>query len=156
MILIALGANLPSPTYGAPQQTLGAALARLADGDCKIIMCSSWYQTKPVPVSDQPDFIKAVASLETTLDPVALLAWLRHTEEEMGRVRSVPNAARIIDLDLLAYHNVVRTAYDAPPELPHPRMGERRFVLEPLCEIAPEWRHPVSGMTARDMLAALG
>lgn len=155
MILIALGANLISPVYGAPQQTLEAALDKLRANGCKIVRQSSWYQTKPVPASDQPDFINAVIAVETAHDPQTLLLLLHKIEIEMGRVRSVPNAARILDLDLLAFNDLIRTPPEAPPNLPHPRMTERRFVLEPLCEIAPKWRHPVSGRSCRELLAHL-
>jgi len=121
---------------------------------------SPWYETAPVPASDQPWFVNGVAAVETELGPEALLAVLHRVEAELGRARSVPNAARIIDLDLLAYGRIV-TGGGVPEQregrlvLPHPRLHERRFVLQPLVDLAPDWRHPVLGRTARELLEDL-
>jgi 2-amino-4-hydroxy-6-hydroxymethyldihydropteridine diphosphokinase len=98
--------------------------------------------------------VNAVASLTSALPPRELLAALHDVEAEFGRERSLRNASRTLDLDLLAYEDAV---IDEPGGLvlPHPRLGERAFVLLPLAEIAPGWRHPVSGRTAGEMLADL-
>jgi 2-amino-4-hydroxy-6-hydroxymethyldihydropteridine diphosphokinase len=152
MILIGLGANLPS-TVGGPQQTLEAALARLEAASVHIVAPSRWYRTAPVPVSDQPWFVNGIARVETSLAPRALLEVLRQIEREFGRRRTVPNAARTLDLDIIDYDGRIE---DTPKlTLPHPRMQDRAFVLLPLAEVAPEWRHPVLGQTVKTLISAL-
>lgn len=146
MILIALGANLPSAA-GAPVATLTAALAALEDEGVRVRKTSRRYRSAPVPASAQPDYVNAVAIVETSLDPKALLALLHRIEARFGRVRGAKNEARTLDLDLLAYDDRVDDGADGPI-LPHPRLHERAFVLRPLAEIAPEWRHPTLGVSA--------
>ncbi|MHB1204788.1 MAG: 2-amino-4-hydroxy-6-hydroxymethyldihydropteridine diphosphokinase [Rhodospirillaceae bacterium] len=148
-VLIALGGNLPS-WVGEPRTTCEAALAALEDAGVRILQRSSWYSTAPVPVSDQPWFVNGVVAAETGLDPAALLALLHSVEAAFGRERAAKNGARTLDLDLLAYGDQVSTAES--PLLPHPRLQDRAFVLIPLVEIAPAWRHPVLGTTARELL----
>jgi 2-amino-4-hydroxy-6-hydroxymethyldihydropteridine diphosphokinase len=152
-ILIGIGGNLASPRWGTPRETLTAALAALTAEGVAIAARSSWYRSEPVPASDQPWFVNAVAAVETGLDARDLLALMQQIETRFGRVRSAPNAARTVDLDLLDY----RGALSPSPELslPHPRLHQRRFVLVPLCEIAPRWRHPRYGATARELLDRL-
>jgi 2-amino-4-hydroxy-6-hydroxymethyldihydropteridine diphosphokinase len=152
MILIALGANLPSPA-GGPQQTLEAALERLEASGVHIAARSRWYRTAPVPVSDQPWFVNGVARVETALEPAALLMLLRQVEEAFGRQRTMPNAARTLDLDIIDYDNRVENT--AELTLPHPRMQDRAFVLLPLAELAPGWRHPTLGKTVENLISAL-
>ena len=151
MILIALGANLPSPV-GPPAATLKHALGELDRKGVKILKVSSFYETPAWPDPADPAFINAVATVRTAFQPVELLAILHGVETEMGRLRSAPNAARSLDLDLLDYEGRVM---DAGVTLPHPRMAKRSFVLVPLVEIAPDWRHPVSGQGIEELLAAL-
>jgi 2-amino-4-hydroxy-6-hydroxymethyldihydropteridine diphosphokinase len=139
-ILIGLGANLPSPRFGAPVTTLNAAVARLTELGIHVAARSRWYESTPVPVSDQPNFVNAVICVATELEPAALLALLHRIEVEFGRVRGVRNAPRLLDLDLLAYRDMVN--HDGAPQLPHPAMHLRAFVLLPLREIAPRWVHP--------------
>jgi 2-amino-4-hydroxy-6-hydroxymethyldihydropteridine diphosphokinase len=156
LILIAIGANLPSPRYGEPRATCGAALAALAGGALSIAQRSRWYKSAPAPVSDQPWFINGVIRVKTALPPEALMALLLETEEAFGRRRDLPNEPRILDLDLLAYGEVILEA--GPPgdlQLPHPRLHERAFVLLPLLDVAPGWRHPSTGQGVDDMIAAL-
>lgn len=153
MILVALGANLPGPA-GPPLAQCEAALARLQAAGIAVVARSPWYETTPFPPSDQPRFVNGVVAVETRLGPGALLAALHEIERGLGRVRGVPNAARTIDLDLIDYDGLVRVGPE-PPELPHPRMAERDFVLRPLADIAPAWRHPVSDMTVGALLARL-
>ncbi len=153
-IFIGLGANLPSPRFGPPQATLAAALARLEAVGVKVVARSRWYETAPVPVSDQPWYVNAVAEVESDLPPAGLLAILHRIEEEFGRVRAERNAPRLVDLDLLAYGDAVNDGPDLPI-LPHPRMHERAFVLLPLQELAPGWRHPKLGRPLDALIAAL-
>ncbi|MCW5750146.1 MAG: 2-amino-4-hydroxy-6-hydroxymethyldihydropteridine diphosphokinase [Alphaproteobacteria bacterium] len=155
MALIALGGNLPHPRFGPPRNTLEEALRRLEAAGCQMLARSRWYRSAPVPPSGQPDFVNGVALLRTALDPERLLALLHRVELDLGRARGERNAPRTVDLDLLAQGALVRSAEGPAPILPHPRMLERGFVLKPLCDIAADWRHPLSGRPAREHLAAL-
>jgi len=154
LILIGLGANLPSERFGGPRQTLEAALAELERRGVRVVRRSRWYQSAPVPRSDQPWYVNGVAAVETELGPEALLRLLHDIEHDFGRVRGARNAARAVDLDLLAYGTQVRPGPQAPL-LPHPRVPERAFVLLPLAEIAPGWRLPGSGETVEALAARL-
>jgi 2-amino-4-hydroxy-6-hydroxymethyldihydropteridine diphosphokinase len=154
MIIIGLGANLPSPDFGSPQATLTAALAALDATGIRVLSRSRWYESEPLPKSDQPWFVNAVASVETTLAPEKLLTVLLETEQKFGRRRSVANAARAIDLDLLIYDDII-TEDPSGLVLPHPRLQDRAFVLLPLREIAPGWRHPVLGRSIEDLIRDL-
>ncbi|MEJ2119238.1 MAG: 2-amino-4-hydroxy-6-hydroxymethyldihydropteridine diphosphokinase [Alphaproteobacteria bacterium] len=158
MILIGIGSNLPSD-YGPPRETCAAALDALEREPVRITARSRWYRSSPVPLSDQPWFVNGVIAIETELDPEALLAALHRVEAEFGRAppqerAAKPNAARPLDLDLLAYDELVREGPE-PPILPHPRMAERAFVLLPLREIAPDWRDSESGEPLSALVEAL-
>ncbi len=151
MILLGLGANLPS-AVGPPVVTLEAALDALVAEGVIIRRRSSWYRSAPVPAGDQPWYVNGVVAVETGLDAPALLALLHRVESRFGRVRRERNEPRVVDLDILDYHGEVRAGR---PVLPHPRMHERSFVLMPLREVAPDWRHPVSGAALPVLIAAL-
>ena len=151
MILIALGANLPS-TAGPPAATLKTALAWLGERGVKVRALSSFYESPAWPDPADPKFVNAVAVVETALQPVELLTLLHGIETDLGRLRSTPNAPRVIDLDLLDYDG--RLMSDGVT-LPHPRLAQRAFVLVPLAEIAPAWRHPVTGQGVQELLATL-
>ena len=153
LTLIGIGGNLDSPRWGSSRETLLAALAELGREGVTICARSAWYRSEPVPPSDQPWFINAVAAVETALDAVGLLAVMQAIETRFGRVRGMRNEARIVDLDLLD-HRGERIDTESLI-LPHPRLHQRRFVLEPLAEIAPKWHHPVLGKTARQLLAGI-
>jgi 2-amino-4-hydroxy-6-hydroxymethyldihydropteridine diphosphokinase len=154
VILIGIGGNLATPRFGPPLDTLTAALVMLEAEGIGIATRSAWYRSEPVPRSDQPWFINAVASLTTGLSARDLLAVLQMIEGQFGRVRGKRNAARVLDLDLLDYHG--KLTETTLLVLPHPRLHQRRFVLTPLAEIAPGWRHPLSGFTAEQLLSRLG
>ena len=151
-IFIALGANIPSAA-GSPQATLSAALAALEVRGVRVLRLSAFRQTQAWPDPTDPPFINAVAGIGTDLQPFALLGLLHDVETAYGRKRSAANAPRTLDLDLIDYGGRVERG---AVELPHPRMTGRRFVLEPLAEVAPGWRHPVTGQTVEALLAALG
>jgi 2-amino-4-hydroxy-6-hydroxymethyldihydropteridine diphosphokinase len=150
---IALGANLPSDV-GEPADTVRAAIDRLA-GAGKVVARSSLYRTAPVGYTDQPTFVNAAVRLDTQLAPHALLTALMTIEQAFGRDRSrqIPKGPRTIDLDLLLFDDLVLDSKTLT--LPHPAMHERRFVLEPLAEIAPEWVHPILHRTIRELLQPL-
>ena len=147
---IALGSNLAS-RFGDREANLQEAVRRIeALGEVRAV--SSFYDTEPVGYREQPRFLNGALVLETELGPQELMRRLLGVERAMGRERegAVAKGPRVIDLDLLLYGDWVLWAEDLI--LPHPRMEERRFVLEPLAEIAPEWVHPVLGVTVREML----
>lgn len=145
--LIALGGNLDRPA-----QRLLKAMAELDDlAQTRLLRVSSLYRTAPVGYAEQPDFINAVALVETVLPPRVLMAELLAMEARHGRLRSLHNGPRTLDLDLLLYENQVLD--DSFVTLPHPRMHERTFVLAPLLEIAPDCEIPNRG-PASSLLAA--
>jgi 2-amino-4-hydroxy-6-hydroxymethyldihydropteridine diphosphokinase len=153
-ILIGLGSNLALPQVGPPRAVLEAALTALAARGIGLRARSRWYESAPVPPSDQPWFVNGVALLDTTLPPGRLLAELHALERAFGRQRRVVNEARPLDLDLLAYGERV-SAGPEPPILPHPRLAGRAFVLLPLAELRPHWRHPATGTRIAELIAAL-
>jgi 2-amino-4-hydroxy-6-hydroxymethyldihydropteridine diphosphokinase len=154
MIIIAFGANLPGPDGIAPAQTCVRALAAIAAiPGLTIAAVSPFYVSAPVPVSDQPPYVNGVLRAEGDIDPAALLAALLSIEARFGRRRAELNAARSLDLDIIAIGSLVRAAPD--PILPHPRAQDRAFVLRPLADIAPDWRHPTLDASAAELLARL-
>lgn len=146
---VALGANI-----GEPVQHLRAAVRDLdALPGTRVVARSSLYRSAPVGLLNQPDFINAVVAVDTTLAPLELLRQLLAIETVHGRVRSIPNAPRTLDLDLLLHGDSVQASTELT--LPHPRMHERAFVLLPLLEIAPDTPLPGLGL-ARDFLDQVG
>ncbi|HEY8119059.1 MAG TPA: 2-amino-4-hydroxy-6-hydroxymethyldihydropteridine diphosphokinase [Methylophilaceae bacterium] len=136
---IALGSNLQQP-----QRQVSRALHEIAElPQTSLVRQSSLYRTAPVGYDNQPDFINAVAEVETGLKPLELLQAILGIEDQHGRERPFPNAPRVLDLDLLLYNNM--TMDTAELTLPHPRMHERAFVLLPLAEIAPDLMLPEHG-----------
>jgi 2-amino-4-hydroxy-6-hydroxymethyldihydropteridine diphosphokinase len=153
VIVIGIGSNLAAPPAMTSHQTAARAVAALPAAGIDVVARSGWYLSEPVPASDQPWFANAVLIVASELDPQALLDRMLALEVEFGRVRGAPNAARTLDLDLLDYDG--RRCDTRTLTLPHPRMHQRRFVLEPLCEIAPAWRHPNLALTAVELLERL-
>ncbi len=150
-VLIALGANIPSAA-GTPAKTFHAALQTLEQAGLEPVSLSPFYETEAWPDPSDPPFLNAVAAFKTRLQPIALLTLLHEVETQFGRKRSAPNAPRELDLDLLDYDGQV---VEGMVILPHPRIAQRRFVLEPLAQAAPGWRHPVTGHTVEALLKAL-
>ena len=137
---------------GDRRAALETALQRLESSDLLVRRVSSLYETAAMDYLNQPDFLNCVAEVETELLPLRLLQRVQGIERQMGRIRGVPKGPRNIDIDILLYGSAVIRS--ARLEVPHPRMSERRFVLEPLCELAPDARHPVTRQTFRELLAA--
>jgi 2-amino-4-hydroxy-6-hydroxymethyldihydropteridine diphosphokinase len=157
MILVAIGANLAGPDGEPPLSTCRAAVRCLDQlAGMRLVGLSRWYETDPVPPSGQPPYINAIAHLAFTgvpLDPAAVLQRLMAIEARFGRRRTEVNAARTLDLDMIAVGDLVRDAPD--PILPHPRAHLRGFVLLPLVDVAPDWVHPRLRRSARELLARL-
>ena len=127
------------------------ALERLESGGIRVALKSSFYETEPQELLDQPWFLNMVIEVETSLFPLQLLARVLKIEREMGRRRLVPKGPRIIDLDILLYGNHVVNVDRL--QIPHPGLAARRFVLEPLVELAPDLRHPILRKSMRELLA---
>ena len=143
LLYLSLGSNV-----GDREANLHAAVERL--GAARV---SPIYETEPVDYVNQAWFLNLVAEVETDLFPRQALAWTQRIERELGRVRTVPKGPRTIDIDILLFGGVLMRTKEL--EIPHPRMAERRFVLQPLADLAPDLRHPATGRTVREMLASL-
>ena len=151
MIAIALGANLPSK-IGAPIKTLMDALDQFANHGLIVLDRSHWYETAPVPASDQPLYVNGAVVIDTDRSPKETLKVLLSIEDVYERERGELNAARTLDLDVLDFNGRVE---QGPPILPHPRLENRGFVLFPLRDIVPQWLHPVSGMGIDALISKL-
>jgi len=154
-IFIGTGANLPHPTHGSPRRALEAALDELGRRGVSVLRVSPWYHTAPIPASDQPWYVNAVAEVETALPADRLLAVLHAVEQDFGRIRTVPNAPRAIDLDLLDFRGEIAPGGPGRATLPHPRLQDRAFVLRPLADLDPGWRHPATGLSIQALLMVL-
>jgi 2-amino-4-hydroxy-6-hydroxymethyldihydropteridine diphosphokinase len=152
MILVALGANMAGP-WGTPRQAVARALGELNRNGMALVKASPLLETKPFGRPNQPNFVNAVAAIETRLPPQALLARLHMIEREAGRRRTIRWGPRTLDLDILDYRGLVLRGRNLA--LPHPGIAQRNFVLGPLSEIAPRWRHPILHATAAQLMLKL-
>jgi 2-amino-4-hydroxy-6-hydroxymethyldihydropteridine diphosphokinase len=145
-VVVALGSNLRGH-YRSSRDLLEAALLRLPDVGLDVTRRSRWWRSAAWPDGAHPDYLNGVALVETSLSPGQVMDLLLRVEADFGRVRGAPNDPRTLDIDLIASGRIVV----GEPDLivPHPRAHERRFVMGPLAEIAPDWVHPVLGVTAR-------
>lgn len=153
-VYVAIGGNLPLLEVGPPAAVLAAAVRGLPAAGVRVLRCSRWYRSAAEPPSAQPEYVNGVLEVGRELAPPDLLQALHRVEAAFDRVRTRANAARTLDLDLLAHG--LEIVDDAPDLiLPHPRLHQRAFVLLPLCELAPGWRHPLLGRTAVELLGSL-
>jgi 2-amino-4-hydroxy-6-hydroxymethyldihydropteridine diphosphokinase len=158
LILIGIGANLNTPAFGSPRSTCEAAVGELDKAGVAITRRSSWFKSAPVPISDQPWYINGVVGIDTDLEPAELISLLHNIEDQFGRVRSAKNAARTLDLDIIAYGDLIvgwNEENNNDLVIPHPRLNERAFVLLPMLEIVPKWCHPVLKLTLNEMISGI-
>jgi len=151
-ILIGVGSNLALDSECTPLSTCQKALQKIQDHGISVLSKSSWYLSEPVPISAEPWYINGVISISTDLQENTLLKRLLSIETLFGRSTQCRVGPRTLDLDLLAYGDII-CDQSGPPRLslPHPQLEKRNFVTVPLAEILPSWRHPVSGALAYDL-----
>lgn len=172
IFLLALGANLPSK-WGNSAETLSHALGDLSERICPLAAVSSFYATPAFPAGKGPDFVNAAVMLDCDISPESMLEKCNLIEAEAQRTRNERWGPRTLDIDIVAAGEMIVPDFETfetwrtlplgeqvrhTPDrliLPHPRLQERAFVLVPLMDVAPDWRHPVLGQTTREMLAAL-
>ena len=150
-VIVALGGNMAGD-FGSSEALLEAALAGLAEAGLPILLRSSWWRSAAWPDPNAQEYRNGVVLVEAQLSPQDLIQTLFTIEARFGRARGARNASRTLDLDLIAYGRLVSD--DPALTLPHPRAHERLFVMGPLAEITPRWRHPVLGRTAEQLAAA--
>ncbi|OYV36769.1 MAG: 2-amino-4-hydroxy-6-hydroxymethyldihydropteridine diphosphokinase [Rhodospirillales bacterium 20-64-7] len=154
MILIGIGANLPGPSHASPADTCRAAVTAICEiPGLSFVALSEWYRTTSIPDREQSDYCNGVVRMAGEIDPADLLARLHAIEDRFGRTRPFANAPRTLDLDIISLNDLVRAA--PAPVLPHPRAHLRAFVLRPMLDVAPGWRHPVHQQGLSSLLAEL-
>ena len=154
MIFIGIGSNIAAMGFVSPEATIRAAIDLFDDFGITLVRLSRFYLTSPVPASNQPWFVNCVAQIETFLSPFECMANLHRLEYAFQRVRSVPNASRTLDLDLLDYNGLV-IGNQSMLRLPHPRINERAFVLFHLSDICSNWVSPLDGSKIEDLINKL-
>ena len=153
-IIIAIGSNLPDASGHGPRAVCRAAIEALRGlHGLRLLAVSRWYRSPAWPPSDQPDYINGAVLMDGTATPAWLLGELHAIEAHVGRRRGIINAARPLDLDIIDMAGLIRPSPD--PVLPHPRAHLRSFVLRPVADILPSWRHPSLGRSATALLATL-
>ena len=152
-LFLGIGANLVPDGYDSVREGCEAAIALMPSMGIEVEMVSPWYETAPVPISDQPWFVNAVIAARSALPPASVLAALHDIEARFGRTRTVRNEARVLDIDLLDYDG--QLLEEGGLTIPHPRLDQRAFVLLPLRDLEPAWVHPQSGKSVRELVAGL-
>ncbi len=158
MILVALGSNVAGP-WGSPRQAVERAIAELDHFPVRVVRASTLIETAPFGVANQPNFVNGVVAIETALAPQSLLRRLHTIEKAAGRRRRRRWGPRTLDLDIIDWNGITITSSLPSSQalvLPHPGISQRSFVLQPIAEIAPRWKHPASHCTATEMLKTLG
>ena len=152
MILVAIGSNLNSKSFGSPEQNCNAAIDMLKKY-FEVAQSSSFYKTEPIPKSEQPWFVNCIVNIKSKISPSRILDTLLEIELQFGRKRNKKNEARVLDLDLIAYNSLIVKSLKLT--LPHPRMHLRKFVIQPICDINKNWIHPISKKKAFEILKEL-
>ena len=153
MIYIGIGSNLNGKNNETPLQNCKKALVELKK-EVNICKISSWYKSEPIPVSNQPWFINGIIEISTNKSSLDLLEFILSIEEVFGRVRKKKNEARILDLDIIDYKKKILYIKNKLI-IPHPRMHERSFVLQPLSELNPKWMHPIKKKGIKELIRNL-
>ncbi|MDP3259700.1 MAG: 2-amino-4-hydroxy-6-hydroxymethyldihydropteridine diphosphokinase [Thermodesulfovibrionales bacterium] len=148
IVYISIGSNL-----GSREENCRQAIKLLKENGIAVKKQSRMYETEPWGIKDQPKFINMAIEVETDKKPEELVAVLKNIENEIGRTETTKWGPRVIDLDILFYDDLILKTPDL--EIPHPLIQERKFVLKPLCEIAPDKKHPITGKTVKEMAAIL-
>ena len=152
-IIIGVGGNINSDDGSHPIETCNKAINLLQNYSIKVQKQSKWYNSEPIPKSEQPIFFNCVVIATTILNEYYVLKFLHKIESEFGRTRNEINEPRSIDLDLIDYSNKVLNNKNLT--LPHPRAHLRKFVMGPLAEIKPDWIHPILKVNVLDILKKL-
>jgi len=152
-IIIGIGGNIKSEEGTHPIKVAMKAISYFKDYSINVTNQSSWYETEPIPKSDQPNFFNCIVLANTNLNELDVLKSLHEIEHKLGRKRSMVNEARIIDLDLIDYSNKILINKEIV--IPHPRAHQRRFVMEPLAELDKTWVHPILKININKILKNL-
>ena len=152
-IIISIGGNIKSKDGSHPIHVAKKAINCLANYSIQVTNQSSWYETEPIPKSDQPNYFNCVVFAKTTLNELNVLNSLHDIENIFGRRRIAVNEDRVIDLDLIDYSNKILENKDII--IPHPRAHKRRFVMEPLAELDKNWVHPILNKNVSEILKKL-
>ena len=153
MIYIGIGSNLNGKNNETPLENCKKALIEIKK-ETNICKISSWYKSEPIPISNQPWYVNGVVEIKTNKSSMELLNFILNIEEFFGRVRNKKNEARILDLDIIDYKGKILYK-EKKLIIPHPRMHERSFVLQPLSELNPKWMHPIKKKGIKELIRNL-